>query len=108
MSDYYGNDPVGDLEYVDSFEKSGESYQFDITQVMFSPERGAYFVGRDSGCSCPCPFEDFRTEADWGKPLTAQEARQEVLKDHTAMYYFEGKRLCAEAITAHAKDRGLW
>lgn len=36
----------------------GGSYEFDMV-VVWRHEDGRLFVGADSGCSCPSPFEDF-------------------------------------------------
>lgn len=96
------------LEFVSDFDVADEPYQFDIVRVMFDDARGAYRIGRDSGCSCPSPFEDFTSDADWGPTLTASEARQEVLSTHVAYDCHDGKRRCAEAIVDHAKSRNLW
>lgn len=41
-----------------------EAYQFDI-RIVVSDERGNLYTARDSGCSCPCPFEDFHSLSDF-------------------------------------------
>lgn len=37
---------------------AGECYEFDIVAVFQDVESGELFIGSDSGCSCPTPFED--------------------------------------------------
>lgn len=39
-------------------EDSAGSYEFDIFFVFRHVETGRIFWGRDSGCSCPHPFEN--------------------------------------------------
>lgn len=95
------------LLFVDDFERSDESYQFDITRVMFDVERRAYRVGRDSGCSCPTPFEDFNDDSDWGAPLSMNEAINSVLADHTVPSCLDDKLACVAAIRKHAQENGI-
>lgn len=35
------------------------SYEFDIVAAWGSKATGAVYIGRDSGCSCPSPFEQY-------------------------------------------------
>jgi hypothetical protein len=44
--------PVAELEFSDGF------YQFDLRVVWSHPELGL-LTARDSGCSCPSPFEEY-------------------------------------------------
>ena len=44
---------------IGDFELSEPSYSFD-TVAVWRDERGQFWVGQDSGCSCPLPFEDIR------------------------------------------------
>ncbi|AVD99346.1 hypothetical protein SEA_BILLNYE_174 [Streptomyces phage BillNye] len=53
---YYDPSKFG-LELVDSIEWDGESYEFNMTAV-WKAKRGEYYIGDDSGCSCPAPFEN--------------------------------------------------
>lgn len=41
-----------------SFEDPGACYSFD-TLAFWTTEDGRVFTARDSGCSCPTPFEDY-------------------------------------------------
>lgn len=54
---YYSYEPSEDgLTLVDTFEREGESWQFDLVGV-WKDEQGAFYWAMDSGCSCPTPFE---------------------------------------------------
>lgn len=53
---YYNPEKFG-LEIIGEFEFSEPSYSFD-TLVVWKEGRGRYWIGMDSGCSCPSPFED--------------------------------------------------
>jgi hypothetical protein len=46
--------PLGDIEFSD------EAYQFDTRAFWKHEPTGKLLTARDSGCSCPLPFEDFR------------------------------------------------
>lgn len=46
------------LEIVDSIDYSDGNYCFDYRVVWRRIEDGKLLSGRDSGCSCPSPFED--------------------------------------------------
>ena len=71
MSDYdrnvyyapetWGLKSVGEIEY------SSGCYEFD-TRVIWQDELGNFFTARDSGCSCPTPFEGFNTFQDLETP----------------------------------------
>jgi hypothetical protein len=47
----YGLEPIGEINWYEP------DYSFDLTVVWISVE-GVYYWASDSGCSCPCPFED--------------------------------------------------
>ena len=51
----FGLTPVKEMDVADSWE-------FDII-VVWKHEDGRWFVGNDSGCSCPSPFE-YRNSLD--------------------------------------------
>ena len=50
-------------------------YQFDILRV--GRIREDYYLGTDSGCSCPTPFENYKALSDYTGPLTREQAREE-------------------------------
>jgi hypothetical protein len=52
----HGLEPVAELDYSDG------CYQFDL-RVVWKDAEGRLWTARDSGCSCPSPFED-TTELD--------------------------------------------
>jgi hypothetical protein len=54
---YYQPEKFG-LTQVGEVNWSDEAYQFDKT-VVWKHEDGRFFLGEDSGCSCPSPFENF-------------------------------------------------
>ena len=104
----YNDNETMNLEFVDEFDKSEPCYDFDLYRVMFDSERKMYWVGEDSGGSCPMPFEDFRTDADWGEPLTAKAVVTAVRATEVEPSCLSGKLACADAVEAHAKERALW
>lgn len=64
----FGVETIGQLDLTD------ESYMFDILLVQRSKFTGMFYINRDSGCSCPSPFEDYTTLDSLGKAFTAHEA----------------------------------
>lgn len=107
MSDWNDQEDLG-LEFVDEFDKSEPCYSFDLFRVMFDTNRGSYRTGEDSGCSCPSPFEDFRSDADWGEPMTAREVVAEIRKVRVETECIDGKYATATSVREHATERGLW
>lgn len=51
---HYGLRVVAEIDY------SSGSYEFD-TRVVWIAEDGALYTARSEGCSCPTPFDEFRT-----------------------------------------------
>lgn len=56
MNVYYDPEKFG-LTIIDSWDFSDGSYQFDY-RVIWKNTKGELLTARDSGCSCPSPFED--------------------------------------------------
>lgn len=52
------------LKTIAEIEYSDECYQFDTRIVWKHLESGRYYTARDSGCSCPTPFEGYRQLSD--------------------------------------------
>ena len=52
------------LKMVDTLSFTDEAYQFDYLVVWKSLSDGKIYYARDSGCSCPTPFEDFHKLSD--------------------------------------------
>ena len=55
---------MDELTFVDEIYMREPDYDFDIVRVMKDRE-GNHCWGRDSGCSCPMPFEDFQSFGDY-------------------------------------------
>ena len=51
-------------------------WAFDILGIDVRPD--GFYLGTDSGCSCPMYWEN-HTEDDFTGPLTAEQAREEAL-----------------------------
>jgi hypothetical protein len=59
---YYEPEKLG-LTIFAEIEYSSRCYEFD-TRVVWENEEGILFTARDSGCSCPTPFENFNSISD--------------------------------------------
>lgn len=55
--DVYYNPEMFDLTILSSADVA-DSYEFDMI-VVWKHADGRFFIGNDSGCSCPSPFENF-------------------------------------------------
>jgi hypothetical protein len=80
---YYDNDPYYspekfDLEIIDSLEFSDAYYQFDMRVVWRHTETGKFYTARDSGCSCPAPFENYNSLDDLDELTDWTELQAEV------------------------------
>lgn len=49
----YGLTPLAEVDYSDG------NYVFDF-RVVWVDDEGTLYTARDSGCSCPSPFEDYK------------------------------------------------
>ena len=72
---YYHPEALG-LTVVAELEFSDENYCFD-TRVVWKDESGNLFTARDSGCSCPTPFEDY-TSVESLERVNMRELEDEV------------------------------
>ena len=70
---YYNPEKCG-LKIIFSEDTAGE-YEFDITLIVQELSTGRYFLGKDSGCSCPTPFEDFHSLSDF-REIDEHEVRR--------------------------------
>lgn len=61
-------------EFVGDAELYPADYSFDLLAVLKNDK--GYYLGTDSGCSCPSPWESHTAE-DFTGPLTAEQAREE-------------------------------
>ena len=69
---YYSPEDFG-LEVIGTIEWSEPDYSFDMT-VVWRAKRGQYWIGSDSGCSCPSPFEDIRDVNELDGPYLKADA----------------------------------
>lgn len=79
----FGLEVVGDIEWRDCY------YEFDFTAV-WKESRGKYWVGSDSGCSCPSPFEDITDINELDGPYNKDGLRKRLdwlIQDHTENGY---------------------
>ena len=56
-------------------EDVGGSYEWDVTDIHYSPSTRRYYVYSASGCSCNGPYEDF----DFHSSLVSYGSKQELL-----------------------------
>lgn len=64
-----------DLEIIGEIDMA-DSYEFDKFVVWKSKTNGQLYVGHDSGCSCPSPFEDMEF-----KNLTAINSKDQLASE---------------------------
>lgn len=77
-----------DLKIVATHEFSGGVYEFD-TRVIWETKDGRFLTARSSGCSCPCPFEEYSKVEDledFSESYLIEEAREVA----TDSYGYEG------------------
>ena len=60
-----------DLEKVGEIDMYEPNYDFDIIAVWRHIETNEVYWARDSGCSCPSPFEDYHSLDDLTKLVSA-------------------------------------
>ncbi len=63
------------LKQVASIEMSQPNYSFDTLACWWDPDTEGFYFAKDSGCSCPCPFENHTTPDKFEGPFTRNEAR---------------------------------
>ena len=73
---YYSPEKCG-LAIVDSLDND-EAYEFHIFLVVRDLATGDLYIGEDSGCSCPTPFEDFRGLSDMTQVRSMEQLDQEL------------------------------
>jgi hypothetical protein len=67
MPNVYYDPEKFDLTVVGDIEMYEPDYSFDTLVVWRHTKTDELYWARDSGCSCPTPFEDFRGLADLTK-----------------------------------------
>jgi hypothetical protein len=75
------------LEKVAEIEYSGGCYEFDTRMVWRDIATGTLWTARDSGCSCPSPFENVHKLSDLERLTTAETLRDEWKKEIDSGYY---------------------
>ncbi len=81
----YSNPEKFNLTLLDEFSYDNESYQFDI-RAVWTDKEGRVWTARDSGCSCPSPFENTTTlDRVWNFDELQEEYRAAVayIKEHS-------------------------
>jgi hypothetical protein len=71
---YYYPEKHG-LRKIAEADLSEPDYSFDILAVW--ADANGFYLGTDSGCSCPSPFEDYAGRDDMTGPLTLEQALEE-------------------------------
>jgi len=72
------------LTLVAEVELSEPCYSFDTLAVWRGPK--GYYMGTDSGCSCPTPFESYNGVEDMTGPLTVDGILDEASALKAASY----------------------
>jgi hypothetical protein len=81
---YYNPEKFG-LEIVAQVDYCSGSYEFDQRIIWKHKETGKLYTARDSGCSCPTPFEDYKKLedlADYSYDFVRNEALEEARKEY--------------------------
>lgn len=73
---YYNPQDFG-LEIVGEFDWTEPDYSFDML-VVWKAKRGEYWIGEDSGCSCPSPFEEVTDINELDGPYTKEGLRKRI------------------------------
>ena len=55
----YYNPGASGLELVHTYDQDNLSYEYNTFVILRDVKNGNLFWARDSGCSCPTPFEDY-------------------------------------------------
>lgn len=79
MSNVYYDPEKNGLEVVAEHNFHDEPYEFDFRVIWKHLATGRYYTARDSGCSCPCPFETYSVDEleEFSVSALVEEARKE-------------------------------
>lgn len=99
---YYQPEELG-LTIVAEVEYSDMDYQFD-TRVVWRHDDGRLLTARDSGCSCPSPFEDY-TSVEKLDPVDFAELEAEFKQESREDRYSGNPKIEAEGLAFLAKVR---
>jgi hypothetical protein len=70
-----GLEPIAEIEYSD------RCFQFDTRMVWREKNTGALFTARDSGCSCPVPFENYDSMSSLERLTNTDMLREEIREE---------------------------
>lgn len=106
--DVYYQPELLDLEPLGEIDFSDGCYQFDIRVVWKHKPTGRLLTARDSGCSCPSPFEDYGSiEQLDGFDLSSLES--ELASARNGSYYTHGQAVYTQwlrSLRRWAKSQG--
>lgn len=85
---FYNPEKFG-LEQVAQIDYSSGSYEFEYRVIWKHAETGLYYTARNGGCSCPTPFEDYKTLEDLDR-LAPSEIEEEVRTEVANEYGYSG------------------
>jgi hypothetical protein len=71
----YYNPAAYNLTLIGTVNLSEPDYSFDMLAVWKGDD--GYYLGTDSGCSCPTPFESYNGAEDLTGPLTSEQTKEE-------------------------------
>lgn len=102
------------LTFITEFDRDEPNYSFDLVGIFYDPTDQKFRVEFDSGCSCPSPWEDYRSRENFGQPLGAGEAIQKIRQvtwgyDDNAgpPSFIEDKNRAVETIREFARNQGV-
>ena len=90
---------VSDLKMIGNAELSGEPWEFNLVGAWIDPT-GGIWLGTDSGCSCPIPWENHLELGAFTGPLTVEQAQEEAISLWETSY----ARYDAEGFKEFLKD----
>lgn len=74
------------LENVAQIDYSDGNYCFDYRVIWKHLDTGLLYTARDAGCSCPSPFEDYRTLESLTR-FALSEIEAEAKKEAASSFY---------------------
>lgn len=87
--DPYNQPEKFDLQPVAEIDYSDGNYCFDI-RVVWRHKSGKLYTARDSGCSCPSPFESYKKLTDL-QDFNAEVLIEEARSEAKGQYYRGGQ-----------------
>ena len=71
----YRSPDLWGCEMVCNHDLVEDEYSYSIVAVLHSSD--GFYIGTDSGCSCPTPFENYRSLSQFAGPLSARQCADE-------------------------------